>query len=249
MSRITTDIKYSMFQFFRSRQSVLITFLFPVVFLIMAWYLFGSRSAYVMGGNAASYVDFMLPGILGIAVMVPAVDHTVGFIGRLRAAGIFRKLAMTPMKRIEWNVSRVVTGTIVVLLSVVSSLAVAWLVFGISPGLNLIMVLLVLSGSVMFIGMGMVIAYVIKGDEAAGAAFTITMPLIFLSGSIFPVGRLPPFLQAIAAISPLTYLNDGLRSAMVTGNMANAVFDLAIVSVLAVVLFGIGVAVLKWRED
>ena len=249
MSRITTDIKYSMFQFFRSRQSMLVTFLFPVVFLIMAWYLFGARSAYVLSYNAVSYVDFLLPGILGIAVMVPAVDYTVGFIGRLRAAGIFRKLAMTPMKRVEWNVSRVVTGTIVVLLSVVVSLAVARLAFGIIPGLNLIMVLLVLSGSVMFIGMGMIIAYLIKGDEAASAAFTITLPLIFLSGSIFPIGRLPPFLQAIAAISPLTYLNGGLRSAMTEGSMGNAVSDLAIVSVLAVVLFGIGVAVLRWRED
>lgn len=249
MSRITTDIKYSMFQFFRNRQSVLVTILFPVIFLIMAWYLFGSRAGYVMGGSAASYADFLLPGIVGIAVMVPAVDYTVGFVSRLRAAGIFRKLAMTPMKRIEWNVSRVVTGTIVVLLSVIVALVAAWLAFGVIPGLSLVMVLLVLAGSVMFIGMGMIIAYVIKGEEAANAAFTITLPLIFLSGSIFPVGRLPWFLQAVAAVSPLTYLNDGLRSAMVAGNMASAAADLAIVSALAIVLFGIGVITLRWRED
>ncbi len=249
MSRITTDIKYSMIQFFRSRQSVLITFLFPVVFLVMAWYLFGSRSGYVMGSSAVSYGDFLLPGIVGIAVMVPAVDYTVGFIGRLRAAGIFRKLAMTPMKRVEWNVSRVVTGTAIVLLSVAVSLIVAWLAFGVYPGLNLMMALLVLAGSVMFIGMGMVIAYVVRGEEAANAAFTVTLPLIFLSGSIFPVGRLPWFLQAIAAISPLTYLNDGLRNAMAAGNMGSAMADLAIVSVLAAVLFAVGVIALRWRED
>ena len=249
MSRITTDIKYSMFQFFRNPQSMLVTFLFPVVFLIMAWYLFNIRSSYVMGSGGASYAEFLLPGIVGIAIMVPAVDYTVGFVSRLRAAGIFPKLAMTPMKRIEWNISRVVTGTIIVLLSVAFSLIVAWLAFGADPGLSIMFILLVLSGSVMFIGIGMVIAYVVKGDAAANAAFTITMPLIFLSGSIFPVGRLPPFLQAIAAISPLAYLNDGLRCAMVTGNMANSMTDLAIVSVLAVILFGTGVIVLKWRED
>ncbi len=249
MSRITTDIKYSMFQFFRSRQSVLVTFLFPIVFLVMAWYLFGSRADYVMGGNAASYEDFLLPGIVGIAVMVSAVDYTVGFVSRLRAAGIFRKLAMTPMKRVEWNVSRVVTGTAVVLLSVAVSLIVAWLVFSIVPGLSFIMVLLVLAGAVMFIGMGMVIAYVVKGDEAANAAFTITLPLIFLSGSVFPVGRLPYFLQAVAAVSPLTYLNDGLRSASAAGGMGNAMTDLAIVSTLAIVFFAIGVIALKWRDD
>ncbi|BAI60636.1 ABC transporter permease protein [Methanocella paludicola SANAE] len=247
MSRITTDIKYSLLQFFRNRQSVLVTFLFPVVFLVMAWYLFGSRADYVMG-NSALYADFLLPGIVGIAIMVSAVDHTVGFVSRLRAAGIFRKLAMTPIRRIEWNVSRVLTGTVVVLLSVAVSLAVAWLAFGVTPGLNLIVALLVLAGGVMFIGMGMVIAYIIKGDEAANAAFTVTLPLIFLSGSIFPVGRLPWFLQAVAAISPLTYLNDGLRSAMVTGNMSSAVADLAVVSALALIFFSIGVIALRWRE-
>jgi ABC-2 type transport system permease protein len=238
-----------MIQFFRNRQSMLITFLFPVVFLIMAWYLFGARASYVMGSNAGSYADFLLPGIVGIAIMVPAVDYTVGFVCRLRSAGIFRKLAMTPMRRIEWNVSRVVTGTAVVLISVTISLVVAWLAFGIVPVVSFIMVLLVLAGSAMAIGMGMVIAYAIKGDEAANAAFTVTLPLILLSGSIFPVGRLPPFLQAIAAVSPLTYLNDGLRSAMVTGDVSGAVADLAVVGTLAVVLFGIGVVALKWKDD
>lgn len=228
---------------------MLVTFLFPVVFLVMAWYLFGARASYVMGSNAGSYADFLLPGIVGIAIMVPAVDYTVGFVCRLRSAGIFRKLAMTPMKRIEWNVSRVVTGTFVVLLSVAISLVVAWLAFGIIPVVSFMMVLLVLAGSAMFIGMGMVIAYIIKGDEAANAAFTVTLPLILLSGSIFPVGRLPPFLQAIAAVSPLTYLNDGLRSAMVTGDMGSAMVDVAIVGTLAIVLFGIGIFALRWKVD
>lgn len=228
---------------------MLVTFLFPVVFLVMAWYLFGARASYVMGSNADSYADFLLPGIVGIAIMVPAVDYTVGFVCRLRSAGIFRKLAMTPMKRIEWNVSRVVTGTFVVLLSVAISLVVAWLAFGIIPVVSFMMVLLVLAGSAMFIGMGMVIAYIIEGDEAANAAFTVTLPLILLSGSIFPVGRLPPFLQAIAAVSPLTYLNDGLRSAMVTGDMGSAMVDVAIVGTLAIVLFGIGIFALRWKVD
>ncbi len=359
MSRLTTDIKYSLFMFFRNRQSVLIAFLFPLVFLVLAWFLFGSQAGpqmlyYVDGdGSQASrafiaslgsaggieledgsgmdlakmlrdgqvtayleippgfgksiadngsgaglklyydrsrpaansiiaavqhavnelnmgisgkreavtlrpegvatsgmnYVDFLLPGIIGIAIMGSAVDLTVGFVARLRAAGIFRKLAMTPMTRVEWNVSRIVTGTVIVMLSVLLSLAVAWAVFGARPAINVAGALLVLAGSVMFIGLGMVIAYLIKGEGSANAAFTITLPLIFVSGSIFPVDRLPSFLQVLAVVSPLTYLNDGLRSAMVTGNMADAWLDLAVVSAVGVVLFGIGVAVLKWRED
>jgi ABC-2 type transport system permease protein len=60
---------------------------------------------------------------------------------------------------------------------------------------------------------------------------------------------MPWFLQFLADISPLTYLNDGLRSAMITGNYGDAMMNLAIVGVLGILLFAIGVTVLKWKED
>ena len=53
MSRITTDIKYSLVQFFRNRQSVFFAFIFPVMFLALAWFLFGGQS----GPQALYYVD------------------------------------------------------------------------------------------------------------------------------------------------------------------------------------------------
>jgi ABC-2 type transport system permease protein len=72
---------------------------------------------------------------------------------------------------------------------------------------------------------------------------------MFLSGSIFPVNQLPWFLQPVPVLSPLTYLNDGLRAAMVTGNNEVAMTNLLIVSAIALVLFAIGVVTLKWKED
>jgi ABC-2 type transport system permease protein len=362
MSRIITDIKYSLIQFFRNPQSVFFAFIFPVMFLALAWFLFGGQSGpqalyYVDGdgsqasiaflgsinstmgvslvngsgldltrmlkdgqiaayveipqgfgksvdvsghsGNTSSirlnydrsrssssaiisavrhavneanmgyvnadasiflspvgvatsgtsYAEFLMPGILGIAIMGSAVDTTVSFIAKLRSSGVFRKLSITPMKRFEWNISRIVTGTIIALMSVAVSLIVAWLAFRVLPGINPAAVLLVLAGSVLFVGLGMIIAYIVKGEGSANAALTITLPLIFISGSIIPAGQMPWFLTDFAIISPLTYLNNGLRSAMITGNMGDAWMNLAIVAALAVTLFGIGTALLKWSAD
>ena len=53
MSRITTDIKYSLIQFFRNRQSVFFAFIFPIMFLALAWFLFGGQS----GPQTLYYVD------------------------------------------------------------------------------------------------------------------------------------------------------------------------------------------------
>jgi ABC-2 type transport system permease protein len=243
LSRLTAEIKYSLVQFTRNRQSIFFTFILPLLFLVLAWFLFG-----VLAGPG--YVDFLLPGIVGIAIMGSAIDLTVGVIAGYRASGALKKIATTPQSSLEWNLSRVISGMVVVILSVVVALLAAWLAFGCVPKVNAVAVLLMISGAVMFMGFGMAIAYIVRDREAANmAAFTVTFPLMLVSGSLFPVGQLPSFLQLVAALSPLTYLNDGLRSAMVTGNMGGAMTDLAIVSILAIMLFSVGTMAIKWRED
>ena len=78
---------------------------------------------------------------------------------------------------------------------------------------------MVIVGSVTFVGLGMILAYLIEDSDSVNAvAYVVIMPLIVLSGSLFPVERLPQLLQFLSALSPLTYLNDGLRDAMFGGS-------------------------------
>ena len=96
----------------------------------------------------------------------------------------------------------------------------------------------------------MILAYLIEDSDSVNAvAYVVIMPLIVLSGSLFPVERLPQLLQFLSALSPLTYLNDGLQNAMFGGSYRDAVFDLAICGFLGFMLFAIGVAVLMSREN
>lgn len=197
-----------------------------------------------------NYLDFLLPGIIGMSIMSSAVNGTVSTTARNRATGVFRKLATTPISRIEWNAGRIITQTIIIMISVAVSITVAWLVFHIQPSINPASILLVIAGAAVFSGLGMIMTAFVKDvDAAENAASAITFPLMFISGSFIPVGNMPWFLQYLADVSPLTYLNDGLRSAMITGNYGDALTNLAIVGVLGVVLFGLGVAVLRWKED
>jgi ABC-2 type transport system permease protein len=243
MRRLIADIKYSLIQFSRNRQSIFFAFILPVLFLVLGWFLFGVPSG-------PAYVGYLVPGVLGIAILGSAVDLTMGVIAGYRAIGLLKKIATTPMSRLEWSLSRAFTGLSVVLLSVSASLMAAWLMFGYIPVINALSILLVVAGSFMSVGIGMLIAYLIKDREAANmAAFTITFPLILISGSIFPTEQLPEFLRAIVALSPLTYLNNGLRISMMAGNMSDAMMNLAIIGVVGIVLLGTGGAILKWRES
>ena len=109
---------------------------------------------------------------------------------------------------------------------------------------------MVIAGSVTFVGLGMILAYIIEdSDSVNAAAYAVILPLIVLSGSLFPTERLPGLLQFASALSPLTYLNDGLRDSMFGGNDGAALFDLALCGFLGVMLFTIGVAILMSREN
>jgi len=197
-----------------------------------------------------SYLDFLLPGMIGMIIISVALSSTVHTSAYNRANGIFRKLASTPISPIKWNVAKIGYETIVLLMSIVIILAIGLLVFGIHPNINPLMALIILAGAIAFSGLGLIMASLIKdGQAATGAANAISLPLMFLSGSLFPVDQLPWFLKIIADISPLTYLNDGLRAAMVSGDGAAAMNYLLIVAALAVLFFVIGTITLRWNED
>lgn len=200
--------------------------------------------------SGMSFLAFLLPGIIGITICTAGLSGTVSSNAHNRTNGIFRKLATTPISRINWNVSKIGYQTILMMLSIVAIMIVGWLLFGLNPVVNPMMIALIIAGSIAFSGIGLIVTSLIKDEEAAmSAANAFGFPLMFLSGSIFPVSQLPWFLQFIPVISPLTYLNDGLRAAMVTGNNEVAMINLLIVSAIALVLFTIGVVTLKWKED
>jgi ABC-2 type transport system permease protein len=200
--------------------------------------------------SGMNYFDFLLPGILAITIMSAATNMAVGTIARLRSTGVFRKLSTTPLSSKEWIAARITTWTVLVILSLAVAVFLAWLVFNIHPNINLISLLLIVLGTALFAGFGIVVANFVKNEESAmNAVGVITFPLMFVSGTLIPVENMPWFLQYLAKISPLTYLSEGLRSSMITGNTGDAAINLAIVAVLGIILFGLGAATFSWKED
>lgn len=245
-TRIATDIKYSLVQFLRSRQSVLFSLVFPAIFLVILGYMLGGDTAETGG---VSYMGYLLSGILGMCIMFSALNETMGTISKYRANGVFNMLSVTPMSTIEWNLARIISGTVIVLMSVAVALAAAWLAFGILPAINVFSVLLVIAGAFMFIGMGMIIAYVFDDVRSPNmVSLMITLPLMMVSGSLFPVEQLPFLVRFFSILSPLTPLNNGLRDAMFAGNYGDALVSLLISIGLGFVLFTIGVAVLMGKD-
>jgi ABC-2 type transport system permease protein len=108
---------------------------------------------------------------------------------------------------------------------------------------------LILLGSLAFIALGYVIASFARTEESAnGMTSVVQFPLMFLSGTFFPIDAMPDALKVVARALPLTYLGDGLRQVMVAGTpFAPLWVCFAFLAVWLVVCFGIAARFFRWQ--
>jgi ABC-2 type transport system permease protein len=197
-----------------------------------------------------SYIDFFLPGVIGMTAMTTSIFTAVSLSARFKENGVFHKLATTPLKRHEWILSRTIYNVLISYLGMAVMLMLGLTVFSMEMTVDLISLFMVAMASLLFTGIGMIIARFVKDpDGADAAANVITFPMMFLSGSFFPLSQMPQFLQAIAQVLPLTYVNEGLRAAMIFGQSQQAIINTAFIAVLGLLSIVVGSWITRWEED
>ncbi|MDD1770807.1 MAG: ABC transporter permease [Methanomassiliicoccales archaeon] len=196
-----------------------------------------------------NYMDFFLPGIIGMMVMSVALYGMTEICSMYRTKGYFKLLATTKIKKYEWLTTKFVVYAVMLTASLLVTYAVGVLVFGMSVPLTPLAFVFILAGCFLFISLGMLLGTVIK-DAETGMAISnaIGFPMMFLAGSFFPIESYPGFLQAAAYFMPLTYLNNGLRDTMVYGNTGSALINLAIVLAIGVFFALLSSKLMSWKE-
>ncbi len=201
------------------------------------------------GVKGFKYIDFFIPGVIGMTVMTGGLIGAVFINTDYRSKGVLHKLATTPLAKTEWILGLVVYNLFSSLLSAAIIVGVGFLVYGVKVSLDPISLLMIVSGTMAFTSIGMVIANYVREPNAADAAGNaIAFPMMFLSGTFFPLDFYPSYLQSIATVLPLTYFNNGLRDSMINGNFQSALQNTMIVLGIGVVFIVIGTLVTSWRE-
>ncbi len=197
-----------------------------------------------------TFIDYFVPGIIAMTAMTSSIFTAVSTSARFKQNGIFHKLATTPMKRYEWILSRTVYNVLISYLGMALMLLLGISIFNMRIMLDPVSLLMVAMTSLFFTGLGMIIARFVKDPEGADAAANvITFPMMFLSGTFFQLSQMPPFLQAIAQVLPLTYVGEGLRAAMIFGQTQQALINTAIVTILGIASIVAGSLITKWEKD
>ncbi|TVQ77240.1 MAG: ABC transporter permease [Phycisphaeraceae bacterium] len=196
------------------------------------------------------FIEFFVPGIIAMAVMTSCLSGTLNTNAELRQKGILRKLATTPITRVDWLVSNILYQFILAGVSTVSILLVAYAVFDVRLHIGGWLPVFVVLAVFSFVGIGMLLTPIAKEAESAVAvANAFLFPMMFLSGTFFPVEMMPGFLQKVARVLPLYYVNEGLRASMIFLDNVNAAKCAAITAGVAAAVFAAGAAVTRWDRD
>jgi ABC-2 type transport system permease protein len=197
-----------------------------------------------------SYIDFLIPGLIGFSILVSPMFSMVNITAEYKKVKLFKQLSLTPLHKMEWLASKVLWYILLSAVSFILLVLVGVYGFGAHMTLTVWLIPFLILGPMMFASMGMLVGTITKSVESASVLGNIiTFPMMFLSGTFFPISTMPEYLRNFARVLPLYYIVEGLNNVMVYGNISGALIDIAVTVVIAVIVFVAAAKLFKWRED
>jgi len=195
-------------------------------------------------------IELQLSGFLAVSMLWKGLFSTTAKVGQLREKQVLRRLKLTPLAPITFLAGHVLWSLTIGLIQAALFLLVGYLGFGVQvAGSWALLGAMVVLGSLVSTGLGYTLASVFTSPEAGAVAIQIlNMPMMMLSGSMFPLDVLPSYFRPVATVLPLTYLNDGLRQLMVGASPVYPLWvDFAVLGGWLVVFLGLTIKFWRWE--
>ena len=196
------------------------------------------------------YIDFLVPGLLGMGLMGGGM-WGVGFaIVDMRIRKLLKRYLATPMKRIHFLGAILLSRLIFTATEVVLLLVFARLFFGVvNLGSSLAVALLILLGALEFAGIGLLVASRARTIETVSGLMNLVMlPMWIASGIFFSTERFPEAAQPVLALLPLNPLVHALRSVMLEGaSLGTLGGEVALIAVWGGLCFALGLRWFRWN--
>jgi ABC-type multidrug transport system permease subunit len=208
-----------------------------------------SQDAFVTE-KGARYIDFLLPGLIGMNVMGSSMWGMAYSLVLNRKRRQLKRVAATPMRRSHYLLAYVISRVILLWLEIGFIAAAGFLIFGVEiQGPLSSFALVSLAGAAGFAGMGLLIAARLENTEVASGWMNFVMlPMWLLSGCFFSYEKFPAVIHPLIKHLPLTALNDALRA---IANHANSLLsvgpELAVIAVWGVGSFALAMLRFRWQ--
>ncbi len=227
----------------RRGESVLLTMIIPVG--LLAFF----TAVDVLPSGSEKSVDFLVPGVLALAVMSTAFTGQAIATGFERSYGALKRLGATPLPRsilLAGKTAAVLAVEVVQLVLLVAvGLALGWDPAG-GPGAVPAVLALVVLGTAAFSGLGLLMAGTLRAEATLAAANGVYLLLLLIGGVVFPLSELPGWLRTIAQGLPTAALSDGLRQVLADGSGPGA-RPLIVLAVWAVASLVLAARTFRWE--
>ncbi len=212
----------------------------------------GAATRQPVSGEAVRYVDWLVPGILGMNMMFSCLFGVGYVVVRYRKSGFLRRLSATPVTAFEFGAAQVLSRLLL-------TIGVTALIYGAlalfvpfrNEGSVLVLLLVAVAGALAMISFGFMMAARFASEELANGAINLaSWPMMLLSGVWFSLEGAPGWLQAAAEALPLTQMLDAARAVMLDGAGLRAVLpQLGWLVAMTLAFLGFAAAGFRWRAD
>jgi len=196
------------------------------------------------------YVDFLVPGLVGLGVMTNTLWGVSFSIVDSRRRKLTKRLMATPMSRAHYLTSYLIWRLLVLVIEVTVPVVFGAWVFDVPVrGSIVALIVIVVVASLSFSSQALLLASRARTIEAASGLVNLaTVPMWILSGVFFSAQRFPDAVQPFISALPLTALLEALRAHMLQGaTLTEVAPQLGILTGWLVVSFALALKLFRWR--
>jgi len=219
--------------FMREKERVVSAVVTPLFWI----FAFGAGLGATVEIQGMSYQQFVFPGIVAMAILFGSIFYGMYIIWD-RKLDFLKEVLVAPVPRSAVFLGKMLGGMTDSLLQAVVLLIIGY-IFGFvgSFGAFLLAALFAVVVAACLVSLGLIIGANMKSPEGFNLVMSFVMwPMFMLSGALFPVQNLPPYLNVLITINPLTYGVDLMRLALLGTTEFGAAVDI-VVLVLATLVF------------
>lgn len=203
-------------------------------------------------GAPIRYVDWVVPGLLGMNMMFSCLFGIGYVIVRYRKSGYLKRLNATPLTSLEFLTAQLLSRLVLTLVITVGCFAGTTLFLHFRmDGSYFDLFVVTLLAAVCMIALGLTVAARVSSEELAGGLLNLlTWPMMVLSGVFFSLDGAPHLVQVLADLFPLTHLLTAARAIMLEGaGLADLGYNVGVLVLMTAVFLGLGAWMFRWTQD
>lgn len=205
-----------------------------------------------ISGDPIRYVDWVLPGILGMNMMFSCLFGVGYVVVRYRKNGFLKRLRATPLRPSEFIVAQVASRLMLVMIVTAFVYLATHLILDTRmDGSYFTLFVVAVVGCVSMVSLGLLIAARVTSEELAGGLLNmISWPMMILSGVWFSLEGAGPAVQAVAKVFPLTHVLDSARAVMLDGaSLVDIAPSMIMLTLLSLAFLALGARYFRWGSD